>query len=269
MKIVTLVKFIPDVENFKYDYEKNVLIRENVKMVLNPDDSCALAYAIKLKEKRPDVEIEVVTMAPLSILELVKDLIRRKIDKATVISDGLFVGSDTYVTSTILARYLKSIKYDLILSGSHSLDGDTGHVPSQIADILGLCQLSNVKKIEELTLSDDNFKENRAVVEVENEDQILKFEIKMPCVLSIIKDSKYKLPFVKYADLKLNVDNKLLVISNHDLCFLKEEVGIIGSPTKVVTTFMKDPLKKEHIITDTSEDGMEIVYNFLRSKGFV
>ena len=73
MKIICLVKFTPDVDAFEYDYENNVLIRDNVKQIINPDDACALGFAIRLKKKYPEIQIEVVTMGPLSVKKNMED----------------------------------------------------------------------------------------------------------------------------------------------------------------------------------------------------
>ena len=156
MKIICLIKFIPDVDNFTYDYEKNVLVRENVKLILNPEDACALAFALRIKQKNVDTFVEIVSMAPQSTIPLIEDLLRLNVDKATLISDKLYGGSDTYVTSKIIAKYLIKEEYDFILTGSHSLDGDTAHIPSQIAEMLQISQLSNIVKVYEESLENDS-----------------------------------------------------------------------------------------------------------------
>lgn len=264
MKIICLIKFVPDVENFKYDYEKNVLIRENVKLILNPEDACALALALKIKEKSVDTSIEIVTMAPESTVPLLEDLLRRNVNRATIISDKLFVGSDTYATSKIIAKYLEGQEFDLILTGTHSLDGDTAHIPSQIAELLQITQLSNIVKIYEESLESDSI-----IVDVDCEKTLSKYEIALPCILSVGKESKCKLPFVKYKDLELYVKNRILSITNEDLEFSKDEVGIEGSLTKVNRTYVKELQKKEKIIVRNDDEGIEKVYKFLKVKGFV
>nr|MBK5236951.1 electron transfer flavoprotein subunit beta/FixA family protein [Clostridium sp.] len=152
MKIICLVKFVPDVDNFTYDYEKNVLVRENMKLILNPEDGCALAFALRIKGKNTEAFVEIVSMGPQSTIPLIEDLLRINADKATLISDKLYVGSDTYVTSKIIAKYLRDKEYDFILTGSHSLDGDTAHIPAQLAEILQISQLSNIVKVYEESL---------------------------------------------------------------------------------------------------------------------
>lgn len=264
MNIICLVKFVPDVDNFVYDYDRNVLIRENVKMILNPDDAAALAFALKVKDKHPDTFIEVVSMAPKSIIGQLEDLLRRNVDKATLISDKSYVGSDSYITSKILAKYLKTKSFDCILTGTHALDGDTSHVPAQLGELLGLAQLSNVIKIDESRFSD-----KEATVNVDREKVISTYRVGLPAILSIQKESKYKLPHIKYKNLSLDVSANISVISNSVLLFNENEVGIEGSLTKVSRTYPKRMEKKECIIVDNDDEGVEVVYQFLKSKGYV
>lgn len=264
MNIVCLVKFVPDVDNFVYDYERNVLVRENVKMILNPDDAAALAFALKVKEKKPDTFVEVVSMAPRSILGQLEDLLRRNVDKATLISDKAFVGSDTYVTSKILAKYLQKTTFDCILTGTHALDGDTSHVPAQLGEILNLAQLSNVISINEF-----EFDDMQAVVDVDGEKLISTYHMQLPAIISLQKESKYKLPHIKYKNLHLDVSANISIVTNHDLMFDECEVGLLGSLTKVSRTYTKVMEKKNQIVVENNDEGIEIVYQFLKSKGFV
>ncbi|MDP2814232.1 MAG: hypothetical protein Q8N92_07280 [Erysipelotrichaceae bacterium] len=264
MNIICLVKFVPDVDNFMYDYDRNVLVRENVKMILNPDDAAALAFALKVKDRHPSTFIEVVSMAPKSIIGQLEDLLRRNVDKATLISDKNYVGSDTYITSKILAKYLKAKSFDCILTGTHALDGDTSHVPAQLGELLSLAQLSNVIKIDE-----SKFDGTQAVVDVDREKVISSYRVGLPAILSVQKESKYKLPHIKFKNLNLNVSANMTIVSNSDLNFDVHEVGIEGSLTKVSRTYPKKMEKKEHIVVNNDDEGIEVVYQFLKSKGYV
>lgn len=264
MKIICLIKFVPDVENFKYDYERNVLVRENVRMILNPDDACSVAFALKIKEQQPDTEIEMVTMAPQSIMPQLEDLLRLGVDHAALISDRAYVGSDTYVTSRILGRYLQETSFDCILTGTHTLDGDTSHVPSQIAELLGLSQMSNVVEIDEAS-----FCRKRAVVLADEELSYGKYELTLPAVISMQKDRKYKLPYIRYEDLSRDVKDRIRMIDNEQLGFAQEEVGIVGSLTQISSTFIKSMEKKERLHVRNDEEGMNQIYSFLMERGFV
>lgn len=264
MRIICLIKFIPDVENFIYDYEKNVLVRENVRMVLNPDDASAVAYALKIKDKNPETYIEVVTMAPQGVMLQLEDLLRLNVDKATLISDKLYIGSGSYITSMILGKYLSGINFDCILTGTHALDGDTSHVPAQIAEILHIAQMSNIVKIEEQSFGCDS-----AVIEVDAEKVFVKYKVVLPAILSLQKESKYKLPFIKYKDIDLYVRNRIEIIDNEVLGYEQHEVGIRGSLTQVFSTFAKKMDKKDKLVVKNDEEGINTVFSFLKSKGYV
>jgi len=260
MDIICLVKFVPKVDDFRYDYERNVLIREGVKVVINPDDACALELALQMKDRNPDVQVEVVCMGPLGFQEKLEDLIRRGADCATLISDKLYVGSDSFVTAQILSAYLKKREFDLILSGSQTLDGDTGHIGPQIGELLDITQCSNVVRVDELSVDE-------AIIKVDDDDRILTLSLSMPALLSISRDSKYKLRFAKSADIDKDVSHQLMVVNNNDFDLEASDVGLKGSPTKVKKTFVPKRETREAEFVNCDNEGIEKVYNFLKEKG--
>lgn len=262
MKLICLVKFVPDVENFKYDFEKNVLIRENINLVLNPDDAKAIAFALKVKALNPEISVEILSMGPKNVIPMLEDLLRLKIDKATLISDVKYVGSDTYVTSLILAKSLQLNEFDCILTGTHSLDGDTAHVPSQIAQLLSLNQLSNVVEVQ-------NFNNKQFNVCVDSENFIETYEVSLPIILSFNKESKYKLPYVRFEDINKDVHDKLHIIDNKVLNFKNNEVGLEGSLTKVIRSFVKQYDKKDKLIVRCDEEGVSRIYDYLKHLGYI
>lgn len=264
MRIICVVKFVPDVDNFSYDHDRHVLIRENSRMTINPDDACAVGFALKMKKRNPDTIIEVLTMAPKSVIPLVEDILRVGVDRGTVISDSLYAGSDTWVTSRILGRYLAAADYDCILTGSHAVDGDTAHVPAQIGELLGLNQMSGISRVAE-----DRFNESTAVVEVEDDRSVTSYELDMPAVLSFSRTSGYRLPYVRYKDLKKNVTHMLNCLSNADLGFENEKVGLQGSLTKVARTVTKKFQEREKLVVGTDSKGIDTVVNFLKEKRFI
>lgn len=264
MRIICVVKFVPDVDSFSYDHDRHALIRENSQMTINPDDACAIGFALKMKKAKPNTFIEVLTMAPKSVIPLVEDILRVGVDLGTVISDRLYAGSDTWVTSRILGRYLSSANYDCILTGSHAVDGDTSHVPSQISELLGLNQISCISRVEEARFNDSS-----AVVDVEDDRSVTSYELDMPAVLSFTRKSDYRLPYVRYKNMKMNVTNRLNRLSNTDLGFEKEEVGLKGSLTKVVQAYTKKYQEREKIVVGTDPKGINTVFNFLKEKKFI
>lgn len=264
MHILCVVKFVPDVDTFSYDYENHTIHRGGSTMLLNPDDACAIGFALQMKKRDPQTSIEVVTMAPKSITPLLEDILRVGVDTSTLIADPLFAGSDTYVTSKILSRYLAHACYDVILTGTHAIDGDTSHVPSQIAQVLDLDYLGNIHAIDR-----ERFSSNHAQVEVEDENAITTYEVAMPAVLGLSREASYRLPYVRYKNLHLDVSDRMQHISNKELGFLADEVGLQGSRTQVVTTYTKVYEKRKKQIVAPDENGLEVVYAFLKSNGFI
>jgi len=263
-KLICLVKFVPDVDNFKYDFERNIIIRENADLVLNPDDAKAIAFALKVKALNPDVMVEILSMGPRSVAPMLENLLRLKIDQATLITDPLFVGSDTYVTSHILARYLQSIDYDCILSGMHSLDGDTSHVPSQIAEYLSIQQYPNVLDGEYDLNLNKHFN-----VSVERENFIETYEVSLPILLSFSRESKLKLPYVRYEDMHKVVSDKLVILNNENLKFDRHQIGLEGSLTYVSRSFIKPQNKKDKLVVRCDDEGVMKVYHTLKQWGYL
>ena len=263
-KIVCLVKFTPDIQNFVYDYEKNILVRENVDLVLNPDDARSLAFALKMKEKFPETHIRLVTMGPESVKDLVRDLLRRGIDEATILSDKLYAGSDTFVTSSVLGGYLGGINYDLILTGTHTLDGDTAHVPSQVADILELEQMTGITGFNLSECSPKQISFN-----IVSENRTYKYKISLPSLLGVSDECKIKLPFVRYDDLEKDVDHQITVLSNEDINISPDKLGLKGSPTRVTETHTRKLEKKEQVVVSVDKEGIEVVYNYLKEMGVI
>lgn len=264
MKLICVIKYVPDVDHFKYDYENNTLIRDHVRLTLNPDDACAVAFALKLKEKCPNTYIEVVTMAPNSIMPHMEDLLRLGVDKGVILSDRAFAGSDTYATSKVLARYLSNQEYEYILSGTHALDGDTSHIPAQLAERLGLNQISSIVKIDL-----DSFNEAKCFVTVEHESATITYEVAQPAVLSLTRESGYKLPYVKRSDMNKDVKDAMFILDKENLGLNEEEVGLKGSLTKVAKTYTKQYEKRDKNVVKADESGVETVFNFLKDKGIL
>lgn len=261
--IVCLVKIIPDVEQMAYDPEKNILVREQKKSILNPEDASAVAAALGIKKKYP-AQVTVVTMGPPMAKKYLEDLLRRGVDRVVLLTDDAYRGSDTYVTARILARCLGQMEYDLIFTGTHSLDGDTAHIPAQVAELLDCQFMSHATKLQPQTLKKDVLQ-----LEVSEEEEILTFSLDLPAVVGISAEGKFKLPFVRYDDLKKDVSSALTVLTNQELSFAEDEVGLLGSKTTVIKSYPKQPQEKEKVVVQNDEAGIDYVYHFLKEKGFL
>jgi len=264
MKLICLVKFVPDVDHFAYDFEKQALIRENSRLSMNPDDGCAVAYALFLKDKYPGTTIEVITMAPISVKPHMEDLLRLGVDKGTILSDKDFAGSDTYATSKIISTYIKSLSYDCIFTGTHAIDGDTSHVPSQIAQWLDMPQLSNIKCVKDI-----EFLKGFLQVEVDHETKTELYEIELPAILSLTRESGYKLPYIKKADMSRDVSGQLFIQGRKELDLSEDETGLTGSKTKVKDVQVKHYGLRDRIHLKADEEGAAAVIQFMKEKGLL
>lgn len=264
MNIICLVKFVPDITGFGYDYEASSMIRNHTRMVLNPDDVCALSFAFKVKEKHPESHLQVVSMAPSNVIPHMHDLLRLPVDRGILICDPLFAGSDTYATSEVLGSYLKSQAFDVLLSGSRSLDGATSQVPAQIAEMLDLDHMLDVNEIDiEHTTS------SLAVFSVEGERETTTWSMQLPGVLSLSRSSTCKLPYPSYADLQRDVSDKLNILTNKELNLNPSHVGLEGSLTKVVNTYEAKSRKRKKTVVEADDKGIDFVLSYLKERGFV
>src|SRR6056297_1900876 len=149
MNIVVLIKQVPDMEKVKFDREKGVIDRKSAGTEINPFDLNALEAAVELKRKNEDIHITALSMGPPSAESALKEAIARGADQGVLLSDRNFGGADTWATSVTLAAGIKNMESsDLIIAGMQTVDGDTGQVGPEIAELLDLPHLSYVSNIE-------------------------------------------------------------------------------------------------------------------------
>lgn len=262
VRIICLVKYVPNVSGAPFDAKSDRINRDKARLVLNPDDANALAWALKQKKKTQKTYVEVVSMGPIKIEDNLKDLIRLGVDRAVLINDKYYVGSDSYVTSLILAQYLSEKEYDIILTGTHTLDGGTAHVGPQVAEKLGINQYSNVSKIEEVSKTE-------SIVTVSQDNQLIRLSIKNPSLLSLNNQMKLRLGFVRYENFDKNVDNQFVLVTNKTLMLSLERIGRNGSPTKVKKNTHVKEIKTPQKIVTVDDEGIETVIDYLKEKGYL
>lgn len=145
LKIAVCIKQIPLVEDANFDPVTKTIRRDGVN-VMSAYDLRAVAQAVELKQ-RVGAEITVVTMGPPQAREVLVDAIAMGADHAVHLEDRAFAGSDTLATARALAMCLKRGSFDLVLLGKYSLDAETGQVGPEIAELLGLAQITGVRKL--------------------------------------------------------------------------------------------------------------------------
>lgn len=147
MKIVVCIKQVPDTTEIKLDPVTGTLIRDGVPSIMNPDDKAGLEEALRLKDKY-NAHVTVITMGPPQAEAILREAYAMGADRAILLTDRRFGGADTLATSNTIAAALRKLDADLIIAGRQAIDGDTAQVGPQIAEHLGLPQVSYVKEMQ-------------------------------------------------------------------------------------------------------------------------
>ncbi|MCR5519523.1 MAG: electron transfer flavoprotein subunit beta/FixA family protein [Bacteroidales bacterium] len=149
-KIIVLAKQVPDTRNVGKDAmtEAGTVNRAALPAIFNPDDLLALEQALQIKEQNPGTSVGVLTMGPPRAGEIIRQGLYRGADTGWLLTDRLFAGADTLATSYALATAIKKIGgADIILGGRQAIDGDTAQVGPQVAQKLGLTQVTYAEEI--------------------------------------------------------------------------------------------------------------------------
>ncbi len=152
-RIVVFVKQVPDTQNITGQAmkEDGTVNRDALPAIFNPEDANALEEALRVKEIFPDTMITAMSMGPPKASDVLKDCLYRGVDQAVLISDRAFAGADTLATSYALACAVRRLgPVDLILCGRQAIDGDTAQVGPQVAQKLGMNQITSVCDIREI-----------------------------------------------------------------------------------------------------------------------
>ncbi len=150
LKIVVLAKQVPDTRNVGKDAmtAEGTVNRAALPAIFNPEDLNALEQALRLKEKDPGTTVGLLTMGPPRAGEIIREGLYRGADTGWLLTDRLFAGADTLATSYALATAIKKIgDVDLVIGGRQAIDGDTAQVGPQVAQKLGLNQVTYAEEI--------------------------------------------------------------------------------------------------------------------------
>jgi len=257
LKIVVCIKQVPANNKIMIDEEKGILLREGTLMKINPYDLVALEAALQIKEKFQGT-ITSISMGPKSAKEIIVLSYAMGVDEGILLTDSRFAGADVYATSLTLSKGISMIgKYDLLICGRQTTDGDTGQVAPAIAEHLGITHIYGVTSI-------DKIEGEYIFVSQRIGNKIMYVKVRMPCVLIIAKDAyKPRLPSLR---LKLEARRKeIKILSFDDMNDINpKKYGLDGSPTQIERLFLPQKLKKEKILTGNSEELVKYLIERLR-----
>ncbi|NLD18622.1 MAG: electron transfer flavoprotein subunit beta/FixA family protein [Clostridiales bacterium] len=231
MKIAVCIKQVPDTNEVKLDPKTNTLIRDGVPSIINHDDKAGIEAALQLKEKHGG-SVVAVCMGPPQADVALREALAMGCDEAVLISAREFGGSDTCATAIIIAAALRKIGYDMVITGRQAIDGDTAQVGPQIAENLGIPQVSYA---EDISVEADT-----VTVKRQYEDRYHLIDVKMPCLLTALQELAE--PRYMHAGLIIeSYEKEIPVLTFEDLKddLNPEHIGLKGSPTNVVKSFTK------------------------------
>ncbi|HEY7161263.1 MAG TPA: hypothetical protein VH815_08385, partial [Acidobacteriota bacterium] len=241
LRILVFIKQVPDVGELHFS-ENKTLIREGLKNIINPYDRRAISEAIRQRESSGG-EVIVATMGPPQAREALAEALVMGVDRAIHIQDRRLAGSDTLVTSKVLAAAARKIDFDLIFAGQHSTDSETGQVPPSLAEILQIPCAAAVTKLE--------YRDQSLVAICETDDGMMELELPFPSVISaaerLIKPIK-----VKGFDPATASFEKIETWDLKTLGIRENEVGLEGSPTWVAE-ICEEKINREKKIIDGSD----------------
>ncbi len=261
MKIIVTIKQVPDTNEVKLDRRTGTLIREGVPSIINPEDKNAIEAAMQLKESR-EVTVVALSMGPPQAEDALREALAMGVDQAILLSDRAFAGADTWSTAATLGMAIQKIgDYDLILAGRQAIDGDTAQVGPQLAEYLGIPQVTYVR---EFAIEEDTVRAKRAV-----EDGYEELQAPLPTLLTITKDANDARYPSAGGIITAYRDQEVTVWGHDDIDADPEQVGLKGSPTQVKRSFTPPPKEPgEKFQLPPAEAAKEIVAR-LKSKNII
>ena len=251
MKIIVCVKQVPDTSGKVAVNPDGTLNRASMATITNPDDLNAVEAALALKDQT-GAEVVVISMGPPPAEGMLREILARGADRAVLVSAREFGGSDTYATSQILAAAIKKIGLeddDVVFCGRQAIDGDTAQVGPQIAEKLGIPQVSYAADIQ---------KEGETLtIKRMLEDGYMTIKVNTPCLITCIKE----LNTPRYMSVGGVYDCYSKPYEVFDYNTLKDDplidpstIGLKGSPTNIFKSFTP-PQKGVGVMLEGADKG--------------
>lgn len=261
MNVVVCLKQVPDTADVKINPDTNTLIRYGIKNITNPFDTYALEEGVRLKE-RFGGKVTAISMGPPQAEPMLREAIACGADEAVLLSDRAFAGADTLATSFTLAWAVKKLSpYDLVICGRQTVDGDTGQVGPEMAEMLDVPFLAYVSEVQQV--SGDGLRVKRMV-----EDGYEVIESPMPAVISVVKEiNKPRLPSLRGQMRARSAAVQFWSIK--ELGVPPEAVGLSGSATKVIKIFYPKRENRAQILAGTPENQVISLLEKLRESGII
>ncbi len=247
---------MPEATNVEFENTTGRLKRDEVAAVINPFDEYAIEAALRIKEKNNGT-VKVLSMGPLSAEQSLRDAIAMGCDEGWLATDSVFGGADTWATSLTLSKCIQSIgKFDIVICGLKTTDGDTGQTGPEIAEHLSVPCVSYVSEFVEI-------KDGFATVKRNLDDGVETLKVQLPTVFTVSKDvGQPRLATLRgrLAAKKISVKR----ITNKELALDPKDIGLDGSPTRVIKIFTPDLIEGGEIVEGSVDKLTDAIINKLK-----
>ena len=260
MNIVVCIKQVPNVAEIKFDPRTKTIIREGVSLQMSSLDRRALWAALELRNAHGGA-VTAISMGPPQARTVCAQALALGADKAVLLSDRAFAGSDTLATSRTLAAAIRKLEYDLVFCGRFTLDSETAQVGPQVAEFLGIPHATNVMKVE--YDSAGNFFRTEREVEEGRET----IEIDLPCLLTA-GEFLNRPPMPTPEQMAAVDESKIGPWSAADVGLPESEIGSAGSPTQVYDIREFTVPREQRVVSGQEPQAMaKQLVDYLMEKG--
>ena len=259
MNIVVCIKQVPDTTEIKLDPATGTMIREGVPSIMNPDDKSGLEMALELKDKY-EANVTVITMGLPQADAILREAMAMGADRAILLTDRKLAGADTLATSNALAGVLRMLEFDLLITGRQAIDGDTAQVGPQVAEHLGLPQVSYVENLE--------FDGTTFTLKKWLEDGYQIVEVESPCVITVLSSANQP-RYMRMRGIMEAYKRDVEVWGCDRIDVDESKLGLKGSPTRVAKSFTKGIKGSGEKFEVSEAEAVEIIINKLKEKHII
>ena len=259
MKILVCIKQVPGSSNVEVDPVTGVLKRSGISGKINPYDLYAIETALSLSERFGGT-VETLTMGPPQAKAVIQEAVCMGAQGGTVLTDRKFAGADVLATAYTISQGIRKCgDFDLIICGKQTTDGDTAQVGAEVAEYLGLPNVSNVLAVEDC-------RGGSLLLRTGLDDQIVTQTVPLPCLISMDGDiNTPRLPSYKIRKTLTDDSVRFLTFADFD-DQNADHYGLSGSATQVERIFPPEKLAAKHIIEGDAAAQAQALFTLLGDK---
>lgn len=256
MKILVCVKQVPGSNNVEVDPVTGVLKRSGIPSKCNPYDLYGIETALSLAERFGGT-VESLTMGPPQAKAVIQETVCMGARRGTVLTDRKFAGADVLATAYTISQGIRKCgEFDLIICGKQTTDGDTAQVGAEVAEYLGIPNISNVLSVEDIV-------DGTLYLTASLDDRIVTLTVPMPCLISVDGDiNTPRLPSYKIR--KTLTEDSVTFLTFADFADQNpDHYGLSGSATQVERIFPPEKVAQKHTIEGDAQAQSQALYQLL------